>query len=151
MEINDNTFLRQFETKTNGELAIIEYSLQDRKIFLTRIVAPEIKNKDVFVDDFIYNVLEIIDFATLTGAIMVALGTHKAGLFSNNDKLSNKIISSGYKVKEHVWSLPLGFEYDSEINSLRADIKNIGSTVYIYPLLFGIIFLSYERRTKRIY
>ena len=60
MEINDNTFLRQFETKTNGELAIIEYSLQDRKIFLTRIVAPEIKNKDVFVDDFIYNVLEII-------------------------------------------------------------------------------------------
>ena len=60
MEINDNTFLRQFETKTNGELAIIEYSLQDRKIFLTKIVAPEIKNKDVFVDDFIYNVLEII-------------------------------------------------------------------------------------------
>ena len=60
MEINDNTFLRQFETKTNGKLASIEYSLQDRKIFLTRIVAPEIKNKDVFVDDFIYNVLEII-------------------------------------------------------------------------------------------
>ncbi|MBC8307817.1 MAG: N-acetyltransferase [Pelagibacterales bacterium] len=60
MEINDNTFLRQFETKTNGKLAIIEYSLQDRKIFLTRIVAPKIKNKDLFVDDFIYNVLEII-------------------------------------------------------------------------------------------
>ncbi len=40
MEINDNTFLRQFETKINGKLAIIEYSLQDRKIFLTKIVAP---------------------------------------------------------------------------------------------------------------
>ncbi len=60
MEINDNTFLRQFETKISGKLAIIEYSLQDRKIFLTKIVAPEIKNKDVFVDDFISNVLEII-------------------------------------------------------------------------------------------
>ncbi len=60
MEINDNTFLRQFEAKINGELAIIEYSLQDRKIFLTKIIVPEIKNKDAFIDDFISNVLEMI-------------------------------------------------------------------------------------------
>ena len=60
MEINDNTFLRQFEAKINGKLAIIEYSLQDRKIFLTKIVVPEIKNQDSFIDDFISNVLEII-------------------------------------------------------------------------------------------
>jgi len=60
MEINDNTFLRQFEAKINGKLAIIEYSLQDRKIFLTKIVVPEIKNKDAFINDFISNVLEII-------------------------------------------------------------------------------------------
>ena len=60
MEINDNTFLRQFETKVNGKLAIIEYALQERKIFLTKIIVPEIKNKDVFVDNFISNVLEII-------------------------------------------------------------------------------------------
>ena len=60
MEINDNTFLRQFEAKINGKLAIIEYSLQDRKIFLTKIVVPTIKNKDAFIDDFISNVLEMI-------------------------------------------------------------------------------------------
>ena len=60
MEINDNTFLRQFETKVNGKLAIIEYALQERKIFLTKIFVPEIKNKEVFVDNFISNVLEII-------------------------------------------------------------------------------------------
>jgi hypothetical protein len=60
MEINDNTFLRQFEAKINGKLAIIEYSLQDRKIFLTKIVVPKIKNKDTFIDDFISNVLEMI-------------------------------------------------------------------------------------------
>ena len=60
MEINDNTFLRQFETKVNGKLAIIEYALQERKIFLTKIIVPEIKNKEVFVDNFISNVLEII-------------------------------------------------------------------------------------------
>ena len=77
-----------------------------------------------------YKPLEIIDFATLTGAILVALGTHKAGLFANNDKLANKLISAGIETGENVWRLPLGPEYDSEINSLRADMKNIGSTRY---------------------
>ena len=77
-----------------------------------------------------YKPLNIIDFATLTGAILIALGTHKAGLFSNNDKLSKQIESAGDIVKESVWRLPLGSEYDSEINSPRADMKNIGSTRY---------------------
>ena len=77
-----------------------------------------------------YKPLNIIDFATLTGAIMIALGTHKAGLFSNNDRLSKQIELAGEFVNENVWRLPLGFEYDSEINSLRADMKNIGSTKY---------------------
>ena len=77
-----------------------------------------------------YKPLHIIDFATLTGAIMIALGTHKAGLFSNNDRLSKRIESAGEFVNENVWRLPLGPEYDSEINSPRADMKNIGSTRY---------------------
>ena len=54
-----------------------------------------------------YKPKEIIDFATLTGAIMIALGTYKAGLFSNNDNLSNKIFKSGEITKENVWRLPL--------------------------------------------
>ena len=74
-----------------------------------------------------YNPLEIIDFATLTGAIMVALGTYKAGLFSNNDVLANKIFKSGEITKENVWRLPLSDEYDKDINSIRADMQNIGS------------------------
>lgn len=77
-----------------------------------------------------YKPSQIIDFATLTGAIMIALGTHKAGLFSNDDKLSDRIIKSGKKIGEHVWRLPLGSEYDLEINSLRADMKNVGSSRY---------------------
>tara|TARA_B100002051_G_C16721365_1_gene632635 strand:+ start:369 stop:1823 length:1455 start_codon:yes stop_codon:yes gene_type:complete len=77
-----------------------------------------------------YKPLEIIDFATLTGAIMIALGTHKAGIFSNNDKLSNKLESAGKLVKENIWRLPLGDEYNAEINSSRADMKNIGSSRY---------------------
>ena len=71
---------------------------------------------------------EIIDFATLTGAIMIALGTHRAGLFSNNDNLSKKLFKAGEITSEKIWRMPLGDEYDNEINSLRADMKNIGST-----------------------
>ena len=77
-----------------------------------------------------YKPSEIIDFATLTGAILIALGTHRAGLFSNNDKLANKIYVSGNRTGEKVWRFPIGSEYDNEINSLRADMKNIGSTRY---------------------
>ena len=61
-----------------------------------------------------YKPMEIIDFATLTGAIMIALGTYKAGLFSNNDMLANKIFRSGEVTKENVWRLPLNEEYDKE-------------------------------------
>ena len=60
MEITDNNFLRQFETKINGGLAIIEYSVQERKIFLTKILVPDMKNKDLFTEKFMSEVLEII-------------------------------------------------------------------------------------------
>tara|TARA_B100000965_G_scaffold394087_1_gene405822 strand:+ start:245 stop:1726 length:1482 start_codon:yes stop_codon:yes gene_type:complete len=75
-----------------------------------------------------YNPKEIIDFATLTGAIMVALGTHRAGLFSNNDRLSNKLFKSGVDSDENIWRLPMGTEYDNDINSKRADVLNTGTT-----------------------
>jgi len=77
-----------------------------------------------------YNPKQIIDFATLTGAVLIALGTHRAGLFSNNNNLSQKLFKAGETIGEKVWRLPLGNEYDDEMNSNRADIKNIGSTRY---------------------
>ena len=67
----------------------------------------------------------MIDLATLTGAIIMALGEEYAGLFSNNDDLSNKIFNVGKKVKEKVWRLPLHDNYDKLINSPIADIQNI--------------------------
>ena len=67
----------------------------------------------------------IIDLATLTGAIIMALGEEYAGLFSNNDDLSNKLFEVGEKVKEKVWRLPLHENYDKLINSPIADIQNI--------------------------
>ncbi len=68
----------------------------------------------------------IVDLATLTGAILIALGTSRAGLFSNNDKLADKLHSLGQKVGEELWRLPLGDVYDKQINSPVADMQNVG-------------------------
>ncbi len=67
----------------------------------------------------------IIDLATLTGAIIVSLGEEYAGLFSNNDQLSDKIFNVGKKIGEKVWRLPLDNNYDKLMNSPVADIQNI--------------------------
>ena len=67
----------------------------------------------------------IIDLATLTGAIIVALGSEYAGLFSNNDNLSKQIFDSGKKVDEKVWRMPLHKNYDKLMNSKNADMQNI--------------------------
>ena len=69
----------------------------------------------------------MIDLATLTGAIIVALGHEHAGLFSNDDTLAEQIGAAGKKVGETVWRLPLGEAYDKQINSPIADMKNVGS------------------------
>ena len=67
----------------------------------------------------------IIDLATLTGAIIVSLGSEYAGLFSNDDKLSKQIINAGLKVEEKLWRMPLHKNYDKLINSKNADMQNI--------------------------
>jgi leucyl aminopeptidase len=68
----------------------------------------------------------VIDLATLTGAIMVALGSDHAGLFSNDDRLSERIMAAGRAEGEAVWRLPLSDGYDKLIKSKIADMKNIG-------------------------
>ncbi len=67
----------------------------------------------------------IVDLATLTGAIVVALGSEYAGLFSNNDNLSKQIHEAGEKVEEKAWRLPLHSNYDKLMNSKNADMQNI--------------------------
>ena len=67
----------------------------------------------------------IIDLATLTGAIIVSLGSEFAGLFSNNDILSEQLINAGKKVEEKLWRMPLHKNYDKLIDSKNADMQNI--------------------------
>lgn len=69
----------------------------------------------------------MIDLATLTGAIVVSLGSLYAGLFSNNDGLSEKLTKSGKKVGERLWRFPMGEEYDRQIDSDIADMQNTGN------------------------
>ena len=68
----------------------------------------------------------MVNLATLTGAILVALGKEHAGLFSNNDELSERIAAAGLATGEKVWRLPLTPEYDKLIDHDVADMKNIG-------------------------
>ena len=72
-----------------------------------------------------FNPKFIVDLATLTGAIIVSLGSEYAGLFSNDDKLSKQIFESGKKVDEKVWRMPLHKNYDKLMNSKNADMQNI--------------------------
>jgi leucyl aminopeptidase len=68
----------------------------------------------------------IVDLATLTGAILVALGKEYAGLFSNDTKLATELSAAGEATGEKVWRMPLDKAYDKQIDSKNADMKNIG-------------------------
>ena len=67
----------------------------------------------------------MIDLATLTGAIIVSLGSEYAGLFSNDDKLSKQLLNAGEKVDEKLWRMPLHKNFDKLIDSKNADMQNI--------------------------
>jgi leucyl aminopeptidase len=68
----------------------------------------------------------MINLATLTGAVLVALGQEHAGLFSNNDELADRLYNAGKDTDEKVWRLPMGKEFDKLIDSKFADMKNSG-------------------------
>ncbi len=68
----------------------------------------------------------VIDIATLTGAIMIALGDKASGLFSNNDELADKITHAAQQSRDKVWRLPIWQEYTTQLKSAYADLANIG-------------------------
>ncbi|MBS0221990.1 MAG: leucyl aminopeptidase [Proteobacteria bacterium] len=69
----------------------------------------------------------MVELSTLTGAIIVSLGHERAGLFSNNTPLSNKLRAAGSEVGEKLWRMPLGPKYDKLIDSDIADMKNVSN------------------------
>lgn len=74
-----------------------------------------------------YKPKKIIDLATLTGAITIALGSEYAGIFSNDDKFANSLMKTGQKAGERLWQFPMGEEYNKLLDSQIADMQNISS------------------------
>jgi leucyl aminopeptidase len=73
-----------------------------------------------------YNPSAIIDLATLTGACVVALGVHATGMMGNDEEIMKRLTSAGNATYERVWQLPLFEEYEKQIKSDIADVKNVG-------------------------
>ncbi len=98
----------------------------------------EIGNTDaegrlILIDTIAYTIEQykpevLIDLATLTGACIVALGDHIAGLFSNDEKLAEAIIASGKKTHERCWNMPMPDDYKEMLKSEFADLNNITDT-----------------------
>lgn len=68
----------------------------------------------------------MIDVATLTGAVIIALGKHNSGLMSNDQDLANELLASGEASADGLWQLPIADEYDQQLKSNFADMANIG-------------------------
>lgn len=88
-----------------------------------------------------YKPKAMVDLATLTGAVIVALGHEQAGILSNNDKLTKQLVDAGDKTGEKLWRLPLGEGYHRDIDSPVADMKNIGSAREAGTII-GAVFLE---------
>ncbi len=77
-----------------------------------------------YIDKF--NPASVVDVATLTGACVVALGSHAIGLFSNDDTVANDLLEAGEDTLDRAWRMPIWEEYQTQINSAFADMQNIG-------------------------
>ncbi|BDI61618.1 leucyl aminopeptidase [Qipengyuania nanhaisediminis] len=73
-----------------------------------------------------YDPARIVDFATLTGAMIIALGNEHAGLFANDDDLAEQLTGAGKATGDKLWRMPIGAAYDKLIDSQIADVKNVG-------------------------
>ena len=101
----------------NGKTAEILNTDAEGRLILADGLAYGIKH---------YQPSSVMDFATLTGACIVALGTNVAGIVSNNTKLASKIKTASTKTSEEVWELPINDDYMDMVKSKVADIKNLG-------------------------
>ena len=104
--------VKSFSGKT---VEVLNTDAEGRLVLADALTYTEKKFKPKFINDL----------ATLTGAIIVSLGSEYAGLFSNDDKLSKQIINAGKNVEEKLWRMPLHKNYDKLINSKNADMQNI--------------------------
>jgi leucyl aminopeptidase len=97
-----------------------------------------------------YHPRALIDIATLTGGIVTALGSNRAGLFSNNDELANALFTAGEATHERLWRMPMDEEYFEMIKSLDADMKNSAGAPKASPII-GATFLKQFVEEKTVW
>lgn len=133
---------RKLKTNITGVIGIAENMPDGNAVKIGDIITSlsgqtvEILNTDaegrlLLADCITYTVRNIkptlmIDFATLTGSVGVALGEHKAGLFSNSDTLAKQLFNAGEKSGDEIWQLPLSKKYNDQTKSTIADMANLG-------------------------
>jgi leucyl aminopeptidase len=105
---------------------------QSAKGITVEVNNPDAEGRLVLADAFTYVIknlkpTRIVDLATLTGAVDVALGSEASGLFSNDDVLADSLMRAGANTFERLWRLPLYEEYKDSLKSDVADMKNAGS------------------------
>jgi leucyl aminopeptidase len=98
--------------------------------FTIEVVDTDAEGRLVLADGIAYakqlGASRIVDLATLTGSIIIALGDYRTGLFSNNDDWAKLIEQAAARAGEPVWRMPFGEDYKKRIESLIADFKNYG-------------------------
>lgn len=97
----------------------------------SEIINTDAEGRLILADALAYGIKQyspdfVVDLATLTGAVIIGLGHHHSGIFSNNDKLVQKLIEAGNMSGEPLWRLPLGSDYRKQLDSKVADLKNTG-------------------------
>ena len=103
-------------TAKNGKTIMVDNTDAEGRLVLT----------DGLAEAGMHQATHIIDLATLTGAIIRSIGHSIAGVFSNNDKLTQQIVSAGVPAGEKYWAMPLEMEYRASIDDKVADLKNMG-------------------------
>ena len=93
----------------------------------------------------------IVDLATLTGASVVALGLDYSALFCDDDDLAEKVIASGEEAGERFWHMPLAPEYEKELKSKIADLKNIGDSRWGGCITAALFLKNFIKKTKWIH
>jgi leucyl aminopeptidase len=97
----------------------------------SEIINTDAEGRLILADSLAYGIKKfsptcVVDLATLTGAVIMGLGHHRAGLLGNNQTLIKRVLAAGEKCGEPLWQLPLDEEYSKQIDSDVADIKNTG-------------------------
>ncbi len=104
-------------TAYNGKTIEVLNTDAEGRLVLADVLAYVTKN---------YKPKEILDFATLTGAVLMALGDHASGLMGNDSSLINKVKKASKISGEKVWELPMWEEYSKDVKSTIADLRNLG-------------------------